>query len=426
MAVIFTRMIKHGSRQKISIFRPSCKSLSMFSEFGFSASVMEGINAMGYETPTPVQQQAIPRILKDKDLIACAQTGTGKTAAYLLPLMEKMLADRSHSVKTLIIVPTRELALQIDQQAQGMGYFSGISSISVYGGSDASSFEQEKTALSEGADIVIATPGRLLSHLNLGYVKFGQVRHLVLDEADRMLDMGFYEDIFRITTHLPKQRQTLMFSATMPPQIRNFASQLLHQPEQINIAVSKPAEGVLQGAYLLHSSQKNRLIVHLLKEQKIKSVIIFVSTRAAVKILAKDLQSSGVNAKAIHSDLEQSEREEVLRMFRNKLFPVLVATDVMSRGIDIEDIGLVINYDVPPDAEDYVHRVGRTARAESTGVALTLISTERQKKDTQYFQRIEKLIGYEVKKLPLPPSIGEPVYTKSNHTGHSKKYRRHS
>lgn len=379
-----------------------------FSDFNFESSLQEGLDSMGFDTPTPIQVQAIPIIQHHKDLIGCAQTGTGKTAAFLLPILNKLAKYPTDSINTLIIVPTRELALQIDQALQGFSYFTAVNSLAIYGGSDGSVFEIEKRALSEGANIIIATPGRLMAHLNMGYVKLDNLQTLILDEADRMLDMGFVDDILKISTYLPKQRQTLMFSATMPPKIRVLATKLLVNPEHISIAVSKPAEGVIQGAYLVYDTQKNNLIKSLLEGKELSSVIIFVSTKQKVKELERDLQKAGLRAKAIHSDLEQPEREEVLRNFRSKKLQILVATDILSRGIDIEDIGLVINYDVPGDAEDYIHRIGRTARAAATGVALTFINEY----DQQKFLQIETMLGYEVKKLLLPESIGTgPAYS---------------
>ncbi|OFY84826.1 MAG: ATP-dependent RNA helicase [Bacteroidetes bacterium RIFCSPLOWO2_12_FULL_35_15] len=379
-----------------------------FSDFNFEESLQEGLDSMGFENPTPIQEQAIPIIQNNKDLIGCAQTGTGKTAAFLLPILNKLAKDPTTTINTLIIVPTRELALQIDQALQGFSYFTSVSSLAIYGGSDGSVFEIEKRALTEGANIIIATPGRLMAHLNMGYVKLDSLETLILDEADRMLDMGFVDDILKITTYLPKQRQTLMFSATMPPKIRTLATKLLQNPEHISIAVSKPAEGVIQGAYLVYDTQKNNLIKSLLEGKDLSSVIIFVSTKLKVKELERDLQKAGLKAKAIHSDLEQPEREEVLRNFRSKKLQILVATDILSRGIDIEDIGLVINYDVPGDAEDYIHRIGRTARAASTGVALTFINEY----DQQKFLQIETMLGSEVKKIALPENVGVgPAYT---------------
>ncbi len=380
-----------------------------FSDFKFESSLQEGLDSMGFETPTPIQEQAIPIILKHKDLIGCAQTGTGKTAAFLLPILNQLTAQPTEETDTLIIVPTRELALQIDQALQGFSYFTSVSSLAIYGGSDGSVFERERKALTHGANVIIATPGRLMAHLNMGYVKLDSLKHLILDEADRMLDMGFVDDIMKITTYLPKNRQTLLFSATMPPKIRVLATKLLKDPEHISIAISKPSEGIVQGAYLVYDAQKNNLIKALLagKDKELNSVIIFVSTKQKVKELERDLQKAGLKAKAIHSDLEQTEREEVLLNFRSKQLQILVATDILSRGIDIEDISLVINYDVPGDAEDYIHRIGRTARAASTGIALTFINEY----DQQKFLQIETLIGNEVKKLPLPEGIGPgPVY----------------
>ncbi|MBO9570744.1 MAG: DEAD/DEAH box helicase [Chitinophagaceae bacterium] len=363
---------------------------------------------MGFEKPTPIQEKAIPIILSDKDLIACAQTGTGKTAAFLLPVINKIIKAHSNEVNTLIIVPTRELAIQIDEALQGFAYFTPITAIAIYGGNNGTSFDQEKKALTQGANIIIATPGRLIAHLNQGYVKFNSVKHLVLDEADRMLDMGFSDDINKIISYLPTQRQTLLFSATMPPKIRTLAARILRSPEEINIAVSKPAEKVIQGAFLVYNTQKVALIKQLLTGKKLKSIIIFSSTKSNVKQLEKELAGIGMNVASIHSDLTQDQRNEVLRNFKNKKLQILVATDILSRGIDIDSIELVINYDVPGDAEDYIHRVGRTARAEATGVALTFINPSDQRK----FRNIEQLIGSEVKKLPLAPELGPaPEYS---------------
>jgi superfamily II DNA/RNA helicase len=378
-----------------------------FIDFNFHSNLQEGLDSMGFENPTPIQEQAIPIIQNGKDLIGCAQTGTGKTAAFVLPILDKLSKNPTDKVNTLIIVPTRELALQIDQAIQGFSYFTSVSSLAIYGGSDGSVFEKERRALTEGANVIIATPGRLMAHLNMGYVKLESLEHLILDEADRMLDMGFVDDIMKITTYLPKVRQTLMFSATMAPKIRTLATKLLKEPEQISISLAKPAAGVVQGAYLTYDAQKNNLIKSLLSGKEISSVIIFVSTKIKVKELERDLIKAGLKAKAIHSDLEQLEREEVLRNFRSKKLQILVATDILSRGIDIEDIGLVINYDVPGEPADYIHRIGRTARAASTGVALTFINEY----DQQKFAQIEALIAAEVPKLPMPEGLGEgPAY----------------
>jgi superfamily II DNA/RNA helicase len=364
----------------------------------FEPELIEGLSSMGFEKPTPIQEKAIPVILQNRDLIACAQTGTGKTAAFLLPVINKIMKDHTETVDTLIIVPTRELAIQIDEALQGFSYFTPISSIAIFGGTNGTSYEQEKKALIQGANIIIATPGRLIAHLNQGYVKFKTVKHLILDEADRMLDMGFSDDLNRIISFLPKERQTLMFSATMPPKIRTLASKILQQPVEINIAVSKPAEGVLQAAYMVQNDKKVDLIKYLLAGKKLKTIIIFSSTKHKVKELEKELKKLKMNTSAIHSDLTQDQRNEVLRNFKSKKLQILVATDILSRGIDIDSIELVINFDVPSDAEDYIHRVGRTARAESTGVALTFISPSDRRK----FRNIEQLIGSEVKKLPMP------------------------
>lgn len=379
-----------------------------FQDFHFNEDLQNSLDAMGFETPTPIQTLAIPVIQNGKDLIACAQTGTGKTAAFVLPVLDKLSKTPSDDTKALIVVPTRELAMQIDQSIQGLSYFTSISSLPIYGGGDGVVFEREKKALTQGANIIIATPGRLLAHLNMGYVKFDGMEYLILDEADRMLDMGFVDDILKIVTFLPENRQTLMFSATMPDKIRNLAKKLLKEPEEISIAISKPAEGVEQRAYLAYDKQKNALIEELLKEKEYNSVIIFVGTKVKAKELEKELRKMKMKALSIHSDLEQNERENVLMQFRSRQIRILVATDILSRGIDIEDIGLVINYEVPHDAEDYVHRVGRTARAENKGVAITFINELNQFR----FKKIEDLIGYEVTKFPLPAGFGSgPEYS---------------
>ncbi|HNB80625.1 MAG TPA: DEAD/DEAH box helicase [Chitinophagaceae bacterium] len=378
-----------------------------FSDFHFNESLQESLEAMRFVKPTPVQQQAIPLILEGHDLIAVAQTGTGKTAAFMLPVLHKLATEECHTTNTLVIVPTRELALQIDQAIQGFSYFTNASSLAIYGGGDGMSFENEKRALTQGANIIIATPGRLISHLNMGYVKFGDVKHFILDEADKMLDMGFLDDILKIANSLPAKKQSLLFSATMPTGIRKLAEKILHDPKQINIAISKPAEGVSQQAYLVYNTQKAELTRHILKEKDYSSVLIFSSTKQKVKELHRMLRKAGLPAEAIHSDLEQEERETVLRNFRSKQTRILVATDILSRGIDIEDIGLVINFDLPSDAEDYVHRIGRTARASSKGEAITLIGEE----DQYRFHKIETLIEKEVPKIPLPEFLGAgPAY----------------
>jgi len=381
-----------------------------FKDFDFSNELVDGLEAMRFEKATPVQEQTIPIIKEGKDLIACAQTGTGKTAAYLLPVLDKLVRNGHNKINTLILVPTRELAIQIDQQMEGFGYFLDVSSTAIYGGNDSGEWNRQKTALTTGADIVIATPGRLIQHLTMGYVKMDTLQHLILDEADRMLDMGFFEDIMQVVKHLPAKRQTLMFSATMPPKIRELAKKILVDQEEVNISISKPAEGILQAAYMVYDTQKIPLLNSLLKDKDLPSIIIFTSTKIKVKEIARSLKSNNFNAQAISSDLEQAERENVLREFKNRNIQILVATDIIARGIDIEKIDLVINFDVPRDAEDYVHRVGRTARAQTQGVAITLIND----KEVMEFHKIERLIEKDIYKIPLPPDLGEaPAYNPS-------------
>ena len=374
----------------------------LFDELDLNPELMESIDYMGFRETTPIQEKAIPVILSGNDLIGCAQTGTGKTAAFLLPIMNFLLASRPSHTHTLILVPTRELAIQIDQQVQGLAYTLNITSLAVYGGGDGSNWDQEKAALSRGADIIVATPGRLISHLNQGYVKFNQIEVLVLDEADRMLDIGFYEDIMHIISYLPKKRQTLMFSATMPPKIRSMSKHIMKNPVEIALEMSKPADGVIQAVYRLSDHQKLPLIKSLIADNpEYHSILIFSSTKKKLNEVVRELRSKNYLVEGISSDLEQKERENMLSRFKSRKTRVLVATDVLSRGIDIKDINLVINFDAPSDAEDYVHRVGRTARAETTGAAVTLVN----KMDIPKMQRIERLIGYSVYNAPLPSFI---------------------
>ena len=400
-----------------------------FESFGLNPQLIDGLSAMGFIDATPIQEQAIPTVLENKDLIACAQTGTGKTAAFLLPLIHQLMSNRTEehnaSIKALVIVPTRELALQIDQSLEGLSYFTDISACAIYGGGDGSDFNQQKRALTSGTDIVIATPGKLISHLNLGYVNTKGLTHLVLDEADRMLDMGFYEDLMRIVSFLPEKRQTLMFSATMPPKIRDLAKSILKNPEEISLSISKPAAGVMQVAYLVYEKNKNALITRLLNKEGLHGVIVFSRTKKNVKDIARQLNRKGMKVEEMHSDLEQDEREEVMRRFRNRKVNILVATDILARGIDIKELQLVINYDVPGEAEDYVHRVGRTARADKTGMAITFITPDEQRK----FAQIERLIDTTIIKQPTPPEIGEsfaynPKSASSGNKGRSGKNHR--
>jgi ATP-dependent RNA helicase RhlE len=378
-----------------------------FHDFSFDPELVQSLDSMGIKQPTEIQAKAIPIILQGHDIVGCAQTGTGKTAAYLLPIMQMSLKLDHRHLNTLILAPTRELAQQIDQQVQGLGYFLNVSSISVYGGGDGAVWDQQRKALEEGADIAIATPGRLLALLATGTVNFEHLEHLVLDEADRMLDMGFFDDIMKIIAYLPKDRQTLLFSATMPPKIRTLANKILKDPKEVTISIAKPAAGIKQRAFVLHDHQKLPLLIKILKKEEFTSVIVFCSRKESVKLLHSKLKSTGFDCEAFSSDLEQPEREAIMTRFKNKLLRILVGTDVLSRGIDVEGISLVVNFDAPPDPEDYVHRVGRTARAETTGTAITFIN----ERDQRSFHEIENLIGYEVQKVPMPPDLGEaPLY----------------
>ncbi|MEX0980961.1 MAG: DEAD/DEAH box helicase [Bacteroidales bacterium] len=386
-----------------------------FFDFNLDDDLLDALSYMGFEKATPIQEQAIPLILENRDLIACAQTGTGKTAAFVLPVLQKLVNRPSRGTGTLIIVPTRELAIQIEQQIQGFSYFLNIGSIAIYGGGEGKDFTQQKVALKQGTEVVIATPGKLLSHLQLGYVDFSTVEHLILDEADRMLDMGFIDDINKIITFLPKKRQTLMFSATMPENIKRFAKQILYKPAEISLSAAKPAEGVNQQVYLAFDEQKYKLLNHLLSERPhYDSIIVFTSTKSKVNEIVRSLNKSGYPSKGISSNLDQSEREEVVRGFRSKRTRILVATDLMSRGIDVKEINLVVNFDVPQDAEDYVHRVGRTARVDAIGEAITLVNP----RDMQRFRRIETLIEKEFPKQQPPAELGEGPQWSTGRSAH--------
>ncbi|WP_143434944.1 DEAD/DEAH box helicase [Hymenobacter roseosalivarius] len=357
---------------------------------------------MNYLNATPIQEQAIPKIIEGKDLIACAQTGTGKTAAYLLPLLDRISHAKHGHTSTLILVPTRELATQIDEQITGFGYFVEASSIAIYGGGKSEGWEQQKRALTSGADIIVATPGRLIAHLQMGYVKFDQIKYLVLDEADKMMDMGFSDDILNIVRQLPKKRQTLLFSATMPNKIRDFSKQILNEPEEIRLAVSKPAAGIDQQLYMAFDRQKIYILEHILKTQNVQSMVLFTSQKAAVGNIVRAINKLGYVAQGISSDRTQEEREKLMRDFKNKQFPILVATDVLSRGIDIDSLSHVVNYDIPRAAEDYVHRIGRTARAATTGTAITFIADQ----DQDRVLKIEKLIERELEKRNITEELG--------------------
>ncbi|MFD0940034.1 DEAD/DEAH box helicase [Pedobacter boryungensis] len=374
-----------------------------FKDFNFNPELLEGLLAMGFKNATPIQQQAIPLILAKKDLIACAQTGTGKTGAFLLPIMNLLTQKHERHNEVLILTPTRELAQQIDLQVEALSYFTNISSLTVYGGGDGVAYEQQKRSMREGVDIIIATPGRLISHLSSGVLKMDKLEYLVLDEADRMLDMGFYDDIMKIVGYLPQKRQTVLFSATMPPKIRKLAATLLNEPEQISLAISKPAEGINQQVYLVFDDQKVPLLTEILKSANYKRIIVFAGRKEKVKELGKVFKKIGLKAAAFHSDLDQKDREAIMLDFKNSKLDVLIGTDVLSRGIDVTGIDLVINYDAPQDPEDYIHRIGRTARAETTGTAITLVNN----KDKRKLANIEKLIERQIDRMPLPESLGE-------------------
>lgn len=375
--------------------------------------VLDGLWDMHFDECTPIQEQAIPVIMEGRDLLACAQTGTGKTAAYLLPVIN-MLADGGYpddSINCVVMAPTRELAQQIDRQLQGFAYFMPVSGMAIYGGTDGHTYEQQRKSLKMGADVVIATPGRLLSHLSMGYVDLSKVSFFILDEADRMLDMGFYDDIMQIVARLPKDRQTLLFSATMPPKIQQMASKILKDPVEVKLAVSKPAEKIKQSAYVCYEPQKLLILKKLFNENAPQRVIVFSSSKLKVKNLARELKSKNIKIAEMHSDLDQAKRDDVILDFKAGKIHVIVATDILARGIDIDDIEMVINYDVPREAEDYVHRIGRTARANRDGRAITFVSPEEIGK----LKRIERLLEKEIPKEEIPAEFGEaPDIKKTN------------
>ncbi len=392
-----------------------------FDELPLCDAVLDGLQAMNFTEMTPVQEQAIPVILQKRDLIACAQTGTGKTAAYILPLLNNLQTTphTDDAVNAIIMSPTRELAQQIDQQMEGFSYFVPTSSVAVYGGNDSRAWDVQRNGLQRGADVVIATPGRLISHLNLSEIDLSHVRYFILDEADRMLDMGFFDDIMQIVNRLPKERQTIMFSATMPAKIRQLAKTILRDPVEVKIARSRPPENIMQTAYIGEEGQKPAIIRNLFSEKSPEKVILFSGSKLKVKEITKTLRRMGLSVGEMHSDLDQAQRDSIMHEFRNNRVNMLIATDIVARGIDIDDITLVINYDVPWEVEDYVHRIGRTARAGENGMSITLVAPEEQYR----FKQIEDFLEKSIFKIPLPEGIGEaPEYNPEANRRRKKQF----
>ena len=393
-----------------------------FDELMLEDSVLDGLDAMNFQEMMPVQELAIPPILEGKDLIGCAQTGTGKTAAYVLPVINEISKGNlpADAINAVIMAPTRELAQQIDQQIEGFSYYLPVSTVAVYGGTDGIAFTQQERGMKMGADIVVATPGRLLSHMMMGSVDLSRLSFFILDEADRMLDMGFYDDIIQIYKKLPSSCQILMFSATMPPRIKSLAGKILKNPTEIEIAIAKPPESIVQTAYICFEQQKMKILNKLFKEREPRRVLIFSSSKQKVKELTKTLKKMNINVAAMHSDLVQSARDQVMKEFKSGFVHVLVATDVVSRGIDINDISIVINYDIPKEPEDYVHRIGRTARGtDGSGLAITLVS-EREQPD---FRQIEKFLGKTIEKIKVDPSLGKaPGYNPQQYWSYKKRF----
>ena len=380
-----------------------------FDEFDFEDEVLDALDAMNFVKCTPIQEQTLEPLMRGRDLIGVAQTGTGKTAAYLLPVLNRLCTGEypEDAINCVIMAPTRELAQQIDRQLEGFTYFMQVSSVAVYGGNDGQRYEQELRGMSKGADIIVATPGRLISHINLGNIDLSKVSFFILDEADRMLDMGFCNDIMTIAKQLPKERQTMLFSATMPEEIRRLAKDILNDPVQITLALAKPAEGITQQAYICHEGQKMGIINKIFDTESSERVILFASRKTKVKEIAREIRKHGFNVGEMHSDLSQSERDEIMFQYKSRKIDMIVATDILARGIDIDDIRIVINYDVPRDCDDYIHRIGRTARAGSKGRAITFVSME----DQEFFGRIEDFIEQSVTKMEVPVELGEaPAY----------------
>ena len=391
----------------------------LFTDFNFNDELLDALDAMRFKECTPIQEASIPTLLQGKDLIGVAQTGTGKTAAYLLPIINRLCSEDFDSdvINCIIMAPTRELAQQIDQQLEAFSYFLPISGLAVYGGNDAGRYEQERKSMQLGADILIATPGRLITHLSLGNVELSHVSMFVLDEADRMMDMGFIDDIKKIISYLPSNRQTILFSATMPAEIKELAKDILTEPTSIELAVSKPAEKILQYAYICHENQKIGLIRDIFKDDSIKRSIIFAASKKKVHEITNTLKQKKLNVMEMHSDLEQQQRDEVLRAFKANRVDLIVSTDLLSRGIDIDDISVVINFDVPQNVENYVHRIGRTARANHSGKAITFVN----EKDQIKFRSIDNYLKNEIQIVPVPEELGEaPQYSRQTSSGHKK------
>ena len=396
-----------------------------FTDFDFEDEILDALDAMRFEECTPIQEQTIQPLLDGRDLIGVAQTGTGKTAAYLLPVLNKLCQGGypEDAINCVIMAPTRELAQQIDRQLEGFTYFMSISGVAVYGGNDGQRYNQELRGMAKGADIIVATPGRLISHINLGNIDLSKVSFFILDEADRMLDMGFYNDIMTIAKQLPKERQTMLFSATMPEEIRRLAANILTDPLQITLALAKPADGITQQAYICHEGQKPGIIKDIFKDESSERVILFTSRKSKVKEISLMLKKQGFNVGEMHSDLSQSERDEIMFLYKSRKIDIIVATDILARGIDIDDIRIVINYDVPRDCDDYIHRIGRTARAGTKGRAITFVSEE----DQEYFKRIEDFIEQNVPKLEVPAELGEaPAYNPESKKENKKAKGKHN
>ena len=393
-----------------------------FTDFDFEDEILDALDAMRFETCTPIQEKTIQPLMEGRDLIGVAQTGTGKTAAYLLPVLNKLCSGSypEDAINCIIMAPTRELAQQIDRQLEGFTYFMSISSVAVYGGNDGQRYQQELRGMSRGADIIVATPGRLISHINLGNIDLSRVSFFILDEADRMLDMGFYNDIMTIAKQLPQKRQTMLFSATMPQEIRRLADNILDNPVHITLSLAKPADGIKQQAYICYEPQKTDIVKHLFSNEKPERVILFTSRKNKVKDISLALKKQGYNIGEMHSNLSQTERDDIMYRFKSRQIDIVVATDILARGIDIDDIRLVINYDVPRDCDDYIHRVGRTARAGNEGRAVTFVSVE----DQSYFGKIEDFMEQDVEKLPLPEELGEaPEYNPKQNSTKNKRSR---
>ncbi|GAA5520929.1 DEAD-box ATP-dependent RNA helicase CshA [Fodinibius salicampi] len=388
------------SRKHFINYNKATGILLSFEQFTLNEKLSLGLQDLNYTDPTPIQEECIPLILNGRDVIGAAQTGTGKTGAFVIPLIQRIMENPSEHTQALILSPTRELAQQIEEQIFALGYHTGVSSATVTGGSD---YGTQVKAIRAGVDIIVATPGRLIDQMKVLDLDFSHLNYLVLDEADRMLDMGFLPDVMKIVKKLPEERQTMLFSATMVEEVQKVVDQVMKNPAEVEFEVSKPAESVDQQIYFVHPKQKLKLFEKLFDADKYETAIVFCATKRGTDEVERMLKKRGVDAVSMHGDRDQKERNEALRLFKNRSHPVMVATDVLSRGIDIDDVSLIVNFDVPNNPEDYIHRIGRTGRYDKSGTAITFVSN----KDKKYYHSIKEVVGDQLSVKELPEEKNE-------------------